>query len=494
MSIADNVLDPKYARAIFAHEFQHMIQFSYARGSACAEYRWIDEGTANWAIEHVFQLGLPWLGSSSNNCLGSYCKYPFFLYIAKRFGEDRIRRIHQASEKLDPIDSVAAAIDGSLRDVWHDFSLALYNDVQTGIDNRFFAWDSIEDGIRATTFDQRYDGLAVVEMTLDGQAERAANLNQVIKFAFSCRIGDCSGSTIGYNPLYRLSTRPISLKFSDEAVSYAVLYNPYAGLSTDVKIWALQRVNGAWKAPEDWTTLPWKTYCRDRNEERIEELVLIYSNGDATSRGQTGEWYVELDEDNEDDDFGLLPQVALSNAGCWKWRGSASATTVLQPGLVRTESAHNVVLERRRPPQAPDGAPTTEGFAATSAVVTIEQSGTVNPVCTMQLGPATAANTEQQHGGLGGFTLRMADIDRATDEEFDFDRRAIGSGVGWVTATTTVRCDGQDPIVTTQLHPVSWMVMPLEGVRLSADGRRLSGTFTVQGVITVVLDFVAERE
>jgi hypothetical protein len=519
----DDVLDARDARAMFAHEFMHMIQFTYGRHSACTEYAWMDEATANWAIEHVYhdrvdnwehryiygyltepnsqgdgeltEINVPldaglW-SPRSRLCPGGYCDYPFFLYIAKRFGEHRIRQIHQASEAMDPIDSIAAGVAGSLRDVWHDFSLAMYNDVHEGIANQFFEWDAVEDGIRATTFDDRWDVLAVREMTLAGRAERAQNLNSDIAGTFSCRRAGCPGNF----PLYRLSIRPISLKFTDDAVSYAVLYNPYGAIpSPNVKIWALQRINGEWKSPEDWTTRTSKTYCRDRREERIEELVLIYANGDTTSRGQTGEWYVELDANTDDDAFGLLPQVALSNAGCWKWRGSATLTTLLPQELVRTESARDVVMERRRPPQAPDGAPTTEGFFVTSAVVTLEQSGIVNPVCTMQLGPASAAITEQQYGGLGGFSLRMAHIDPTSDEEFEFDRRAIGSGVGFVTATATLTCEGQGPLVSTQLHPMTWMVTPLEGIRLSTDGHRLSGTFTLTPFQTLVLDFVAEKE
>jgi hypothetical protein len=38
------------------------------------------------------------------------------------------------------------------------------------------------------------------------------------------------------------------------------------------------------------------------------------------------------------------------------------------------------------------------------------------------------------------------------------------------------------------------MVTPLEGIRLSTDGHRLSGTFTLTPFQTLVLDFVAEKE
>jgi hypothetical protein len=50
----EHTLNPKDARDIFAHEFLHMIQFAYAKGTTCIDYGWIDEATANWAIEYVY--------------------------------------------------------------------------------------------------------------------------------------------------------------------------------------------------------------------------------------------------------------------------------------------------------------------------------------------------------------------------------------------------------------------------------------------------------
>ena len=517
----DNVLDPKGARAIFAHEFMHMIQFAYTKGTNCMEYRWMDEATANWAIDHVYpddnyehgffesyliepntisregmrtELNVPldlslWR-ASSRLCPGGYCDYPFFLYIAERFGADRIRRIYEASELFDPIDSIASGVDGPLRNVWHDFSLALYNDVDEGIKNQFYEWDGIRFGILSTVLDDGWDPHGIIEMDLAGAAERAHNLNAGIALAFGTRAA--GSAELGNAPLPRLSTRPISLQFTDDAVSYVVLRNPLAFLPfPDVKIWAIERVNGVWKAPEDWTHRGVVTYCRDNAEERIEELVLIYSNGDTASRGTTGNWYVELDPNAyHDQDFGLLPQVALSNAGCWQWRGSASVT-VNAGSAFKQASGQDVVIERSRPPNAPDDVPTFAVFTVVSALVTYEERSVAGG-CSLQIGPASQANVG---GDLGRIEMQFASIDAWSETESELNRRAVGGGQGMVTATFTLTC-GSNSFSGTSQRGVGWMM--LNNLRLSPDGRHLSGTLieTDAGgnTTTFVVDLTAHRQ
>jgi hypothetical protein len=45
---------PRELKAILAHEIAHVLQFAMDRtGAACADYEWLDEATAEWAMDHV---------------------------------------------------------------------------------------------------------------------------------------------------------------------------------------------------------------------------------------------------------------------------------------------------------------------------------------------------------------------------------------------------------------------------------------------------------
>jgi hypothetical protein len=47
---------------------------------------------------------------------------------------------------------------------------------------------------------------------------------------------------------------------------------------------AIIKKDGVWQKPEDWSLLPSKTFCREVKNERIEELVLIFSAGDTSGK------------------------------------------------------------------------------------------------------------------------------------------------------------------------------------------------------------------
>jgi hypothetical protein len=43
-------------------------------------------------------------------------------------------------------------------------------------------------------------------------------------------------------------------------------------------VWAIPKIDGVWKTPEDLSEDPQRTWCRETPDEHIEELVLIFSN------------------------------------------------------------------------------------------------------------------------------------------------------------------------------------------------------------------------
>ena len=95
------------------------------------------------------------------------------------------------------------------------------------------------------------------------------------------------------------------------------------GMYPRVRLQALQKIDGQWKAVEDWSNKHEVKYCRDKKAERIEELVLIWSNshaGDAAFERDPPMVVILFDEDSK------LPKFDISNACCMPWHGTTRVT------------------------------------------------------------------------------------------------------------------------------------------------------------------------
>ena len=67
-----------------------------------------------------------------------------------------------------------------------------------------------------------------------------------------------------------------------------------------LRVQAIVKIDGNWQSPEDLTDAPYKTWCRDKNDEKIQELVLIFSNSDIERR------------DDKVSPKGLTPRIRVS--------------------------------------------------------------------------------------------------------------------------------------------------------------------------------------
>jgi hypothetical protein len=497
----EHALNAKDGRDVFAHEFMHMIQLAYAKGTSCTDYGWIDEATANWAIDFVypnddyehrfFKAAFTEPGQSDGSfrkdlteiaipldvgvnrrplttfCNGSgYCDYPFFLYMAKRFGAGAIRRTYEGSELFDPIASVEyGANQGALRTVWHDYSLALYNDSTNNVAKSFHDWDRLVNGIRLTSLDLGWDEPAAIDVTLNGAPSRGFLAET------AAALGSRDSRNPGHSPIYRLSTRAVSYKITDPEVNYLTFQNvtsvaPWPNL----KLWAIQRINGVWRQPEDWTTKPFATYCRDVDDERLEELVLIYSNGDSSTRGQQSGWFLELDPNNTKDEQSLLPRFRASNAGCYRWTGTTTLTQTNTFGGVY-EATASVTFERFRVPEVPDGVPGSEMFRPVSGTATVQQSGLdAFGSCTYDI-----ARTSAPIGADDAHILFVLD-----SPEHPYDRTATGAGITTVPAVhLTITCGDQVIFDGPAPFNAFWLQFPPStGGRIGDDGKTMSGSAT----------------
>ncbi len=483
------ILDPKLARDSFAHEFMHVVQFAFGRAAACRDYGWLEEGTANWAMEYVYHeddleqdysLGYfsqqisPRMGISvpidldlvagHRICDGGYCSYPLFQYIARKYDPSRIRRIFEATESQDAINSIVAAVGsgGSMRDAWHDFSRAAYNDHQAHIADDFYQWDNDPSGFKDTSIPD--SARATVEVNLQGK--KSVDLSNALYNVFK-RIDPLEE---GHAPLYRLANVPVDLKFSDTNVRRAVFTNPLASAfpDPDIKIWAIQRIDGTWKAPEDWTSKKEKAFCRDKPEERIEELVLIYSNGNSSGRGTGPESMYDLDSLG-DPASSFTPQLRASTFPCGRWTGNTKVRVNWDLGGFTEYTAH-VVLERI---EDLTGDPIDETIDAAQLV---PQPGTSTAtVVAVDVGSSTGCSQSVDFA-----TGPIDPMDARVNVEF-VNGTFGGGGITVIQNTLhTLACAGSDPIVTPGPTPSSWLIFPQTGALIDADGRSINGSETIR--------------
>jgi len=75
-------------------------------------------------------------------------------------------------------------------------------------------------------------------------------------------------------------------------------------------VYTLAKIEGQWRAAEDITGKRGEIFCRDTKAERIEELLVIFSNSEWQNRKHV------LRPAQQ-------PNLLVTNVGCWRWQGTA---------------------------------------------------------------------------------------------------------------------------------------------------------------------------
>ena len=152
-------------KPVLAHEFMHMIQFSYSFASgtmASAENYWLKEGTAQWAMDYVTDpsygigltpqqaehLALPYFFDNPEVPLDSttpnhhdYSSYVFWLWAARSGGNPTV--VRQAWNAIGSQKSLAAAksvFSSGWNQAWKDFTRTNWN--QPPVED-YQHWDGI---------------------------------------------------------------------------------------------------------------------------------------------------------------------------------------------------------------------------------------------------------------------------------------------------------------------------------------------------------------
>jgi hypothetical protein len=470
--------NPRKMLGVLAHEFFHVLQLgTYRLSAACKDYDWLGEATANWAIDHVFpnnQTEVPYAGTymaeerkvpldqpyrDDSDQANGYADYVLLEYLARQHTPTAIRAIWDATEGVDSVGAVAAGMDagGGAKEVWPRFALATWNDAMAGVQDDLATWDSADprlDWGLKKVFDLKDAGANV------GDPSTTVKLDGLPGKTF--KLMGAAPQVTGGVAIERLSIHADYLKFTDEAVRSVVYVNIAAVAPQDpnFKIQAMVKKGGSWGNPEDWTKVQMKGFCRDVTDERIEELVIIYSNSDTRRPSEP---------------IKLMPSplLSVSNVGCWRWQGTASIEEEASGAGSSYQSrvtASGLIFERWRPMEVPDGATGKEVFQVISGLAD-------GRLITMQGCTTTAA-------GGGGIPTGVAsgslDIWLGLDLGIDVPLRTVaGSGASAHPTHTVFACPGADPVEFDGDMSWGWMEMPApdeQKVEVKADGT-IQGTY-----------------
>src|SRR5262249_11993823 len=224
---------------------------------------------------------------------------------------------------------------------------------------------------------------------------------------------------------------------------------------------------GSWKGPEDWTHQPYKTFCRDKADERLEELVLIYSNSSPDSSKN-----IDLlpNGPGAPDNQKFETLLDISNPRRRQWNGTTRVTSTTVGVTNTTELiTAQVMLERDRSQVPPDfDVVGRDLYTATAGTVTYSNSGTLPGGCTINVPPSTA-------------TIAKGDgyVDLVFDEpKQPNDRQALAHGGTNVGITTTLTCPSGTTVTPGNVI-ANWLTAPGGPLTLSSDGQQLTGDVTL---------------
>jgi hypothetical protein len=258
------VMDPyfkqtraNHARDALAHEFMHVLQYTYDYAAPCKDYQNMDEAVANWAIDYVYPtdnlehdwntyVWKNWVPSLAEN---DYDAWNFFLFVEHAMSASMIPDIYTGAEVMGPWDAVDTAVTGGLAEAFPDFLRKSWN--QEPESPNFNTWDSIS---------------LKPELATDSSATGTGARPVIFKQPFNMPM-----------KLRALGHAYYNLTFADERIVKIKYENALAG-NSNIDIRAFARLeNGDW-LDQDWSGENEVTFCRDKANEDVQELIIIVAN------------------------------------------------------------------------------------------------------------------------------------------------------------------------------------------------------------------------
>ncbi len=255
--------DASFARV--ASALMYIWQYSYEIASL-QEYRWLMRASAQFAIHYVYP--------TSNQDPD----YPAVHEEHELAGEFLYRTLYPL-ETLDDGHEYGAYLlfqwiddPSTVRDVWESAtnpdSLAVINDQI--FDGFQWGWPrfSVDNWNRAPVdFYKRTDALAIgpeviedFEMSSPGTEEFVIDIPRLTSYYFR-------------------------FTFPDRSLKRIAVHNPIAGSGEPTgAMWAIMKIDGTWRTPQDWSQTSYQIFCRDEPNQNLEELIIVLANSEWQDR------------------------------------------------------------------------------------------------------------------------------------------------------------------------------------------------------------------
>lgn len=439
-----------------AHELMHAISHArWWKDQDCANYNWVLEATGTWAEDFVYPDAqseqprapdylrqpylslddpgpLPTTGASvTDRMYGTYL-LPFYL---ARFGgqEAAIPRMWEQFATQDPLPGINAALAGTdLEHLFPRFAVANWN--QPSVDG----------------YEKK-----------DRLTEHASLLGNPIQVS-------TPGGTVFSRDL------PVSLHYlaakyyhfrMDPSVRSVTFTNGLFG-HPNASVWGIEKIKGTWKDSTDWTGESGVTWCRNVDEEDLEELVIIFVDKawprTPADRQQPARLDLKVDEQ---------PVLKAYPTGCNAWVGTITASSVQEePGLGLRETTRSTVRFVVDSSMILPGQP-PEYWKATR--VTIQWTAR-----------ATGARCSGSHAGTYSMTMGADDNPPSVlriwaPEDGGRIRYSAWQGPPLGDPLVTYQCDGPPLTMHTALSG-AWMGMAAEGHQMPLDGKSLTDRYLLQ--------------
>ncbi|HRZ27380.1 MAG TPA: hypothetical protein P5295_11270 [Spirochaetota bacterium] len=308
-----------------AHEMTHSCQDTYEQSGNYEYDKWIFEGIATWAEDDVYpatnteheysSLLLNSLDKPLDYDVGNrvYATYLFFKYVTSIYNDKTIvRRVFENFQTKSALDSVDSALPKGFADAWPLFLEAAWNHGTNG----WFKSDSLDD--EALSIEGKEP--AVIDMAIDKDLsfnEKVTHLsgnyhhfvmndNQryvVFYDGLSCQLDKITKEENG-DSMYKPNIAP------------GIAINPVPLEGAAVRVMTMK--NNVWSNSYTFKNfLGVRRICRDMKSNNFDEIVIIFGNSTP-----------KKDNTLTKPDIGYDSRLWITNIGCYRWRGSASADKV----------------------------------------------------------------------------------------------------------------------------------------------------------------------
>ena len=481
----------RFVKGPLAHELLHTIQFGMARAASCDDYLWIDEATAMSVIDIVDptlnvedglnKRGFPGTRSGSffvdyllgghmvaienpsdQIALNGYGDYIFFQFLQRKYGNSILKNLFDSWERNGAVASLEVALSASghpMETAWPAFALALWNDSVHDVQNDLELWDGYDWGMAyiVDLANQAGYNRPIRTMAVDQKGSKRASF-------------DLLGNASVFDGVTSYEVPPRSmffehLVFTDASVSSVLIENPVSVAGDGgvrLRLQALVKIGGTWKAAEDWSKDQQKFFCLDKQDERLQELVLIVSNSANVPATQPAKF---------SSDTPL--RISTSNVGCWKWQGSASVHTTSDNGTSNADTTARAVGLTFE--LSADAEPSASPVFLVTAGTASGNSRTATPFlgCSATLTAAPASV-----GASDGLLSFDSDLKSWSTPSPDRNVKSL-RGLSFLNTSTQTVCPGVNS-TNTSVSSWAWLGLPLSlfPVAVADDGRTIQANVT----------------